>query len=45
MEKLTVNNYYLLLIVLKNMMENYLRSMKIFTVNEYNKRLIKWINR
>ena len=35
MEKFTVNNY-LLLINLKNIIENYYWLIKIFTVNEYN---------
>ena len=45
MKKITVNNHYLLLINLKNIIENYQRLMKIFTVNEYIQRLIKKINR
>ena len=44
-EKITVNNHYLLLINLKNIIENYQRLIKIFTVNEYIQRLIKTINR
>ena len=45
MKKITVNNHYLLLINLKNVIENYQRLIKIFTVNEYIQRLIKKINR
>ena len=45
MKKNTVNNHYLLLINLKNIIENYQRLIKIFTVNEYIQRLIKKINR
>ena len=45
MKKITVNNHYLLLINLKNIIENYQRLIKIFTVNEYIQRLIKKINR
>ena len=36
MEKFTVNNYYLPLINLKNIIEKCERSIKIFAVNEYN---------
>ena len=36
MEKFTVNNYYLLLVNLKNIIENYYWLIKIFIVNEYN---------
>ena len=36
MEKFMVNNYYLPLINLKNIIENYSWLIKIFTVNEYN---------
>ena len=45
MKKITVNNHYLLLINLKNIIENYQRLIKIFTANEYIQRLIKKINR
>ena len=34
--KFTISNYYLLLINLKNIIENYYWLIKIFTVNEYN---------
>ena len=36
MEKFTINNYYLPLINLKNIIENYERLIKAFTVNEYS---------
>ena len=36
MEKFTVNNYYLLLVNLKNIIENCYWLIKIFVVNEYN---------
>ena len=36
MEKFTVNDYYLPLINLKNVIENYGWLIKIFTINEYN---------
>ena len=36
MEKFTLNNYYLLLINLKSVIENYQQLIKTFTVNEHN---------
>ena len=36
MKKPTVNNYYLPLIDFNNIIANYYRLMKMFTINEYN---------
>ena len=36
MEKVTVDNYYLPLINLKNIIGNYYQLIKMLTVNEYN---------
>ena len=45
MEKVTVNNYYVLLTILKNIIENYQQLIKIFAVNEYEIKVNKKINR
>ena len=45
MEKVTVNNYYVLLTILKNIIENYQQLIKIYAVNEYEIKVNKKINR
>ena len=44
-EKFNIDNKYLPLINLKNIIENFQWLMEIVTVNEYNQRFIKKINR